>query len=86
MSTQPFDSLVIDELSSKQGTSVMSSSYYVTKSKENGMTVISKHYFVWKSLTKYVEIKITPNYNISNFKILVTVSGMTNSTFILLVT
>lgn len=86
MSTKPFDRLVIDELLSKQGTSVNYDSIYVTNSKENGMTVISKTYSVWSSLTKYVEIKITPNYNISNFKILVTVSGTTTSTIILLAT
>lgn len=86
ISNQPFDRLVIDELLSRQGSSVYYDSIYVTRSQENGMTVISKTYYVWSSLTKYVEIKITPNYTVSNFNILVTVSGTSTTSIILLAT
>lgn len=86
MPNKPFSEIYIYEYAFRNSIHIRSNDYYVFPSTKNGKTYISKTYSVWNSLTSYVSIKITPDYDITNFKIIVNVSGLSTTTIILLST
>ena len=86
MDNKPFSKIYIYEYAFRNSFNTHSTYYYVYPSTKNGKTYISKTYSVWYSSTSYVSIDITPDYEITNFKIIVTVSGLSTTAIILLST
>lgn len=84
-SVNSFSSVYANEYSSRYSTSKLHySSIYLSSFNRNGKTVFSTTYSVWDFDAKYVALEITPNYDVSNFSILINVSGISNTTVILL--
>ena len=86
ISNQPFSYLYIYEHSTRYGYITRSAYYNVYNSTKNGKIFISQTYSVSRSLTSYVSIKITPDYDITHFKITVDVSGLSTLAIVLLST
>ena len=86
MDNKPFSKIYIYEYAFRNSFNTHSTYYYVYPSTKNGKTYISNTYSVWYSSTSYVSIDITPDYEITNFKIIVTVSGLSTTAIILLST
>ena len=86
MDNKPFSKISIYEYALRYSFITRSNDYYVNPSTKNGKTYISKTYSVWYSTTSYVSINITPDYDIKNFKIKVTLSGLSTTAIVLLST
>ena len=86
MSRKPFNYISIAEYETKSGDFLRSNNYNVITSQKNWKTFISQTYSVWCSSTNYVLIAITASYDVTNFKITVSISGLSTLTIILLST